>query len=525
MMRIEGTDGLVALEQAVTQGGHIDIIVGRPDRQIGLGAVVGLPHAILNGGDFKRVGRVFRDRAGRIVDPYRAVRALLREQGGIGVPVLKAAVPGQIHILKIGIDERVRRDVDGAVEVEGHIGQRASGEGAGADVLHAAAQIQLLTPGILKGTIADGAQRARQLQHGGPNVPEGPAADLLQPFAPPDVEEIRVAKRFLPDDPQRGREGGPGQIAGLTEGCSLNALQPLREHDAVDAVVVPEGLRADGLHRHAADGRGNLHEGVVLPVGGDGAGGSIEIKPALGVGNPGIDGILAAGLQAIRRCVDIRQRVGIGAQLIVGHIDHAVVRQPSKAPIGVQKDRANALEGDRLQAFAGVDRAVHDAHAGRNRQAGQRAAVVEGGADVLQAVVQLHAGQAVHPRNGPLLNRPQRVGHRQRGDLMVGIEDAVLKGVDRIPVHLGGDRHVTAHAAFQLQAHVSAVVRPQLFLRQPRQRQGQQQHRQQRRQPFSAFHRRCLLSIRSDRAALIPARTSDRPHRLHRDPRPPKGPL
>ena len=417
MVGIEGTDGLVALEHAVAQGSDIDIVIDCPNGQIGLAAVIFRPDAASNRGDIGPVDGLLRYAAGNgIVDPHSAVGALVAQHGFIGAAVLLRAVPGQIQVGHIGFGKRVRRNVDGLVEIKHQVIQRGFGKGAGADGFQAAAQVQLLTPCILKCAFTDGSDGAGQGQDGFHIILERPRADFLQALAPVDPQGLRVVERFVADGFQRGGEADIDDVAGILERTCLNALQPLGEHHAIDGIIALECLWANGLHRHAADGCGDFHIGVILPVAGDRAGGRVKGEPVLGVLLFGNHGVFAAGLQMLRRAVGVLQRRRVGFQLIVRHIDGVVLRHHGEAPVRADEQGACTLEADFPQICTGADSSVHDTDAGWNGQAGQCVAVGEIGADVLQPVVQVDGGQAVHPGDGSALECAQRVGHGQRSN-------------------------------------------------------------------------------------------------------------
>ena len=89
-MRIEGADRLIAPKHAVAQRGDVDVVVIRPDGQVGRVAGVEGPHAVLDARYGHLVLRVLRHAGGlRVVDPDRTVRALLRQQRGVGVAGFK----------------------------------------------------------------------------------------------------------------------------------------------------------------------------------------------------------------------------------------------------------------------------------------------------------------------------------------------------------------------------------------------------------------------------------------------------
>ena len=466
-MRVEGTDRLIALEHAVAQRGDVDVVIIRPHGQILLISIIYLPYAIFNGRYIDFVDRILRHAAADgVVDPHRAVRALILEQRGIRVAVFDAAVPRQIQVGDAGIHKRIRRDVDHLIEIKHEIIQPRIGKGARADGFHAAAQVQFLTPCAFKRALSDGFDRRRERQNALLAVPERPRADFLQALVPVDQVDLGVKERIVADGFERGGEMRIAKVAGVLERAGVNALQSLREDDAVHGVIAREGFLTDGLHRHAADGRGDLDIGVIFLVAGNRAGGSIERKPVLIACRFRDDSVFAAGLKVLRRAVGVFERLRVSVQLIIRYVDHIAVAQPVKAPAGVQEERACALKSNLLQAFTGANRAIHNANAGRNGQCGQRIAVAEIGADVLQTIVERHAGQAVHPGDGPALERAQRVGHRQRGDLMVRLKGVVPNGIGRIAVHLRGDRHVAAERAGRHENHVAIVVRPLRLVRQ-----------------------------------------------------------
>ena len=491
---IEGADGLIALEQAVAQCGDFDLIVDCPHSQVGLAAVVDRPHAVFDGGDFRLVHREFRHAgAVGVVDPHGTVGALVLQQLCVGVAVFKGAVPGQIQVGHIRFDERIRRDVDGRVEVEDQVVQRGAREGAGADGLHIAAQVQLLAPGALEGAFADGLHRFGEGEDGRLVVLERPRTDLLQTLAPVNPADLRAEERVVADGLQRGGELHIGETAGVRECARVDALQAFGEHDAIDGIVAPEGVFGDGLHRHAADGLRDFHVGVILAIAGDRAGGCVEHKPILIVFLFGDGSALAAGLEVVRRAIGILQRGRVGVQLVVGHVDHIILRHHEEAPFRADEHRAGALKADLFQICAVGEGAFHDAHAGRNGHAGQRVAAGKAAAEVLHAVVQRHLGQAIHRGDDATLEGAQRIGHRQGSDFVLLVKGIVFNGVDQIAVHLGGDRHIAAQVAVQLQIHVVVVIRPLRLLRQ-RGHAGQQKQRQKQSND-SLCQKRFLLLI------------------------------
>ena len=460
-MRIEGADGLAALEQAVAEGGDVDVVIIRPDGQIGVTAIVDHPDAVVNGGDVGFVLRIVGHAGGNgVVDPYRAVGALLRQQSRIGVAVFQTAVPGQVEVGYVGFGKRVGGDVDGRIQIKHHVVERRIREGTGADVLHGIAQIQLRAAGGLKRAVADVLHRGGQGQDSGLIVLECPGADGLQAFAPADLVKLGIEERIVADGLQGGGELHVNQIAAVRKRAGFDALQSLGEDDAEDGVVAFKGIFADGLHGDAADGLGDLQIGVVLHVTVDGAGCRVEIEPVLVVLRLGDDRVLAAGLQMLRRSVGFLQRRGIGVQLVIRHVDRVILRHHEEAQTGLDEQRACALEADLLQVFAGDEGLVHDPDAGRNGHAGQRIAIREVAAEVLQPVVQRHAGQFLHRGDGAAVDRAQRIGHRQERDFVLSVKGVEGDGVDGLTVHIGGDRHIAAELSHQLQTVIAVVIFP-----------------------------------------------------------------
>ena len=478
MVGIEGTNGLAALEQAVAQGSDIDVAIGSPDGQIGLIAMIGRPHAVLDGGHIHAIDRIGRHAAADgIVDPHRAVRALLRQHGCVGIAVLDAAVPGQIQIGHLRIGKGIGGNVDGLIQVKDHVVQEGARKGPGADALHVSAQVQLLAPGALKGIIADDANRGGQAEDRCLRVTEGPRADLLQTLAPVDPAGLGIHEAVVADHPQGCGKTEVIHVAGLLEGRFLHALQTLRQDQRVDGIVAAEGLLADGLHRHAADARGNLHPGMVFLVSGDRAGGRVEGEPVLMIVRGTGRGVFPAGLQTVGGAVGIGQGGSIGVQLIVGDADHAVLRQPAEAPFRLQEEGAFALKADLPQIVAGAEGGIHHADAGRHGDAAQRGAVAEiAVADILQPVVEAHLAQAAHVADGGGLQRAQGIRHGQGGDIIFILKQTAPDGGYGIAVHISGKNHIPGHFAAHPEIHVVRVIGPDRLLRQGGRAKGK--HRQ-----------------------------------------------
>ena len=451
---IEGTNGLIALEKAVAQGSDIDVAIGSPDGQIGLIAVIGRPYAVLDGGHVKRVGRSGRHAAADgIVDPHGAVRALLRQHGCVSIAVPEAAVPGQIQIGHLRIGKGIGGNVDGLIQVEGHVIQEGARKGPGADALHVSAQVQLLAPGALKGIIADDANRGGQAEDRCLRVTEGPRADLLQTLAPVDPAGLGIHEAVVADHPQGCGKAEVIHVAGLLEGSFLNALQALGQDQCVDGIIAAEGILADGLHRHAADAGGNLQPGMEFDVAVNRPGGRVEVEPVFIVLRRAGHGVLPAGLQPTGSVINIRQRGGVGIKLIVGDIDHAVLRQQVEAPVLRQKEGAFAFEADLPQIVAGAEGGVHRADAGGHGNAGQRRAVAEVAvADVLQPVIEAHLRQTAHVADGRILQRAQGVRHGQRGHVVPAVKGSAADGGYLAAVHLSRDDHVTGKIAADIEA-------------------------------------------------------------------------
>ena len=137
-----------------------------------------------------------------------------------------------------------------------------------------------------------------------------------------------------------------------------------------------ERLGADGLHRHAADGLGDGQVGGVAVVGGNRAGGSVEVELRFHIAVVFHDhGVFAAGLYAHRAAGVLKGR-RVRLQLIVRDIGHRVLGKDAEA-VHVDR-RAHALEGDLAQRVAKSERAVADvAHARGNGDLAQRIAAEE----------------------------------------------------------------------------------------------------------------------------------------------------
>ena len=488
-MRVEGADRPVALEHAVAQRGDVDVVVARPDGQVGRVAGVDRPHAVLNARHGRLVDRVLRH-AGilRVADPDRAVRALLRQQRGIGVADFKRAVPRQVEVLDTRVRKGIRRDVDGRVEVEHQIVQAGARKGAGADALHVFAEVQLRAPRVFKRALADDAQGLRQLQRVVVAiVHERAVADLLKALVPHDQAAGNVVERLRADGAQRGGEHDVLDVARLTERLRADRFKPFRQNQAVDRIIVAHRFLADGAHRHAADALRDDEPCVHADIAGDFARLRVDLEVTLLDGVLHDDGVLPARAQAACRAVRVRERRRVGIHLVVRHDDHAVVRQPVKQPVRLFKHRALAQEAHLAQALAGAERAADIAHGRGHRDAFKRPAAVEvARANDLQAFGQRHVRQSVHKADDALLQRAQRVREREAGDVVLVLQLAAADGVHQAAVHLVGHDDIAAERAVELRIQVVGIVAPYALLR--RCGQCERQQTQNRQQHDGLFH-------------------------------------
>ena len=275
--------------------------------------MIGRPYAVFDGCDAAFVQGIFRYAAGNgIVDPYRAIGTLFGQHCRIGIAGFERAIPGKVQVRQICIDKRVWGDVDRRVQIENHIIQAGPRKCASSNGFNRAAQIQFLTLGGFKGALADGFHRGRQGQNGFVVVLERPRANRLQPLVPFNCVDLGVEKRIVSDGFQGRGEVDKVEIAGLLEGARFNGFQSFGKDCAVDGIIAAERFLADGFHGYAADGFGELHKGMIFAVSGDGAGGSVKIKPAFRVFRFRNHGVFSAGFEMLRCAVGILQRFGVG---------------------------------------------------------------------------------------------------------------------------------------------------------------------------------------------------------------------
>ena len=125
-MRIEAAYRLAALEQPVSEGSHLIVVILCPDRQVRCISAVRRPHVFRHSKTGIRIIRIRCHASGdRIVDPYRTVGALLCHHLFISFLIFKTAVPRKIQICYRTPGKRIRSKVDHLIEIECQIHKTA----------------------------------------------------------------------------------------------------------------------------------------------------------------------------------------------------------------------------------------------------------------------------------------------------------------------------------------------------------------------------------------------------------------
>ena len=339
----------------------------------------------------------------------------------------------EIALERAGAD-RLQRG--GQIEIGAHVG--AGFKRMLADGDQPLGQLQgALQPGEIEGVIAD-ALHARQLQHAALiGVVEGVAAYGLQ----------------------RGGEFHAAQRLAVVERALADVLQPLGHLQEGQIGMTRERLRADGLHRHAADGLWDGQVGGVAVVGGNRAGGGVEVELRFHIAVVLHEhGIFAAGLNAHRAAGVLKGR-RVRLQLIVRDIGHRVLGKDAEA-VHVDR-RAHALEGDLAQRVAESERAVADvAHARGNSDLAQRIAAEEIHAiDDHKALGQRNAGQPFARGDGAAPELKHRLGQRQGRD-RIALEHVNADHVHREAVDFRRHDHIAARAVIAAEYGVVRVIIP-----------------------------------------------------------------
>ena len=456
----EVLDGLAVLEHAVAQPDHRLLRDGKVGMNARLRAGVLGQHAVFIGigALFGRIGGWILSAPDAAGNPQRihiglpllhlltgavrvqvdvvqiiAAREDVLAQRGRGRAFQNDVLDVVVALERVGADGLQRR---GQIEIGAHVG--AGFKCVLADGLEPLGQLQrALDAGEIERVIAD-ALHARQLQHAALiGVVEGVAADGLQRGG-----EFHAAQRFA-----------------VIERAVADAFQSLGQLQKRQIGVARKRLGADGLHRRAADGLGNGEIGGVAVVGGDGAGGRVEVELRLHIAVVLHDhGVFAAGLDAHRAAGVLKGR-RVRLQLIVRDIGHRVLGKDAEA-IHVDR-RAHALECDLAQRVAESERAVADvAHARGNSDLGQRAAAEEIHAvDDHKALGQRNAGQLFARGDGVAAKLQHRLWQRQGRD-RIALEHRDADHVHREAVDFRGHDHVAALAVIAAEYGVVRVIIP-----------------------------------------------------------------
>ena len=502
----EVLDGLAVLEHAVAQPDHRLL----RDGEVGMNArqragVLG-QHAVFIG-----IGTLFGRLGGGILSAPDAAGNPQRIH--IGLPLLHlltAAVGVQIDVVQI---VAAREDV---------LAQRGRGrafqndvldvvvalEGVGADGLQRRGQIEIgahVGAGF-KRVLADGPEPLGQLQRAlDAGEIERVIADALHARQLQHAALIGVVEGVAADGLQRGGEFHAAQRFAVVERAVADGFQSLGQLQKRQIGVAREGLGADGLHRRAADGLGNGEVGGVAVVGGDGAGGSVEVELRLHIAVVFHDhGVFAAGLDAHRAAGVLKGR-RVRLQLIVRDIGHRVLGKDGEA-VHVDR-RAHALEGDLAQRVAESERGVADvAHARGNGNLGQRAAAEEIHAvDDHKALGQRNAGQIFARGDGVAAKLQHRLGQRKRRD-RIALEHTDADHVHREAVDFRGHDHVAARAVIAAEYGVVRVIIPVCGFGQCGDAEHRRQQNENQAQPF--FHE--SIPPLSDSFTLVLRGASDR---------------
>ena len=141
-----------------------------------------------------------------------------------------------------------------------------------------------------------------------------------------------------------------GQRFAVIKRAIADGFQSFRQFQQRQIGVLRERPGTDGLYRRAADGLGDGEVGGVAVVGGDGAGGGVEVELLFHIAVVFHDhGVFAAGLD-VSFTAGIFKRRYIGVQLVVRDVSRRVLGQKAEA---VNVDcRAYTLKGNLAQRVA-----------------------------------------------------------------------------------------------------------------------------------------------------------------------------
>ena len=309
-------------------------------------------------------------------------------------------------------------------------------------LFHIGAEGQIGKAGIFKALIGDGAEGGRQSGIGDIAVIEGTAAHIFQALRPAHIHQVAGTESAF----FQGMKGrGQGNIA--QQGIALESILGHRFHafgkgDIHQAVFLLESILADMLYLHAANGSRDLNAAGAAGIGGNGAGGSIKFEIAFGRFPIDDHGFFAAGPDAGNQIFQAGKSRLIGFHLIIGNIDHAILRQIGKFRIIriLHKMRANAFKGDALERLIIIEGGLDQRNRRRNNdgfhQSQIRQAVPQNDGQIAR---ELNILQFVMAGQGSLIKEPDGIGNGQLCHAVAEGKGHILDPPDGNAVYLGGD--------------------------------------------------------------------------------------
>ena len=453
-------DGLAVLEHAVAQADYRFFRDGEMGVNARLRAGVFGQHAV-----------------------FVLIRALLRRLGGRVLRAPDAAgKPQRVHVRlpllhlltgAVGVQVDVVQIIAAREDV---LAQHGRGRAFQNDILDVVIALERVRADRLKGrgqieigahvgtgfkrVLADGLEPLRQFQRAFETGEiERVIADALHACQFQHAALIGVVECVAAYGLQRGGEADAAQRFAVIERAVADAFQSFGQLQKRQIGVTRERLRADGLHRRAADGLRDGKVGGVAVVGGDGAGGSVKVELIFHIAVVLHEhGIFAAGLDAHRAASVLKGR-RVRLQLIVRDIGHRIIGKDAEA-VHVDR-RAHALEGDLAQRVAESERGVADvAHARRNGDLAQRVAAKEVHAvDDHKALGKRNACQLFARGDGVAPELKHRLGQRQGRD-RIALEYVNADHVHREAVDFRRHDHVAARAVIAAEYGVVRVIIP-----------------------------------------------------------------
>ena len=348
------------------------------------------------------------------------------------------------------------------------IGNRLNGLGGKAlftHGLHVGAEGHFHEACILKAAVSNGTQGGRQRRIADVTVVEGLVADAFEALSPADVHQVVGVEGAVANGAQRGGERNIGHQAAAVEGLLFDAFNAFGNGHIHQAVLLQEGLLADALDGHAADGSGNVNAAGTAGIAGDGAGSGVKLEVAFRSSPVDHHSILAAGLDAGQHVLAVSKGSLVGVDLIVGHVDDAIDGEIRKHAIVavLHENGANTFEGDALHLRQIGESAVDHRDGGRNGQRLNERHVGEAAVlDDDQVTRQRQRGQAGGTVQSAALKHADGVRDGNRGDVIGRLKAHIVQRHDRNAVHLGRDLHManSLGAAVQLQGAQGFVDLP-----------------------------------------------------------------